>query len=653
MATWKLVTDSPASNAVTAGIGVASATVAMDALGLHPLAAVGGAAVGSLLHLIAAGMESPDRVGANLARWGGAGAWSAWALAGDPWTMAGMGTLAVGSAAGAALGPWLKRREKAPSRSREGGNALVLGSTGRRNQEWTQRISRVCSIKGAVCDTVAWDNGCGYDVTVTLPEGGATRQDLARNVDALASDANLPDGCGIRAIPSGQGRRTVILSVSTVNRLNDTIDYPTHSRYKSVLEPIVFGETASGEPAEAVLRQASTLITGPPGSGKTTLLHGMTASLVSREDVLVWHLDLNGGGLSQPWVDLWIDGKIKRCPIDWPASTEQECVHALEAAIRIAKHRKTAYRKLKRANNTTLLPISPKLPMVLPLLDEGAEATKSRKLAPLLAELQNIARDSGLPPTMSALSPTGEMVPPTMRRNTAARIAMYSPDEEQYAYLTGWGNGRGMSNDDLSGPGTGFLSVMGGPAVPFRAYNITPQRIEEIARRAAESRPELDAASAQAAGEAYATRWERVRQAFDIDGQVDAPACEPEVAESEIVDPHEDWTAGWGDPFGGSTTLSRPSLPAGADGIPDAEVVEDTPIDDILVGALRVMADLGSDRATRRQLADRLTGGDEDALRSRMTAAGCCPVHSLKVKGKDERGWYRKDVEAAMSVTAA
>lgn len=649
MATWKLATNSVAGNAVTAGIGVATTTVAMDALGLHPIAGAGAVAVGSLLHLVAAGMESPTRVGVNLARWGAAGGWMTWALASDPWTLTGVGALAVGSAAGAVLGPWLKRREKAPARSREGGHALVLGSTGRRNLEWSQRISRVCGIKGVVCDTADWDNGCGYNVEATLPEGGATRQDLARSVDALASDANLPDGCGIRVIPSGQGRRTVVLSVSTVNRLKDTIDYPERSSYRSVMEPIVFGETASGEPAEAVLRQASTLITGPPGSGKTTLLHGMTASLLRREDVLVWHLDLNGGGLSQPWVDLWIDGELKRCPIDWPAATEAECVRALEAAIRIAKHRKTAYRKLKRAHNTTLLPISRDLPMVLPLLDEGAEATKSRKLAPLLAELQNIARDSGLPPTMSALSPTGEMVPPTMRRNTAARIAMYSPDEEQYAYLTGWGNGRGMSNDDLSGPGTGFLSVMGGPAVPFRAYNITPQMIEEIARRAAASRPELDVASAEAAGEAYATRWERVRAAFDVDGQVDAP--ESEVAESEIVDPHEDWTAGWGDPFGGSTTLSRTALPAGEDGIPDAEIV-DAPIDDILVGALRVMADLGSDRATREQLAQRLTGGDEDVLRSRMTAAGACPVHPLKVDGKPARGWYRSDIEAAMASVA-
>ena len=143
MATWKLATNSVAGNAVTAGIGVATTTVAMDALGLHPIAGAGAVAVGSLLHLVAAGMESPTRVGVNLARWGAAGGWMTWALASDPWTLTGVGALAVGSAAGAVLGPWLKRREKAPARSREGGHALVLGSTGRRNLEWSQRISRV------------------------------------------------------------------------------------------------------------------------------------------------------------------------------------------------------------------------------------------------------------------------------------------------------------------------------------------------------------------------------------------------------------------------------------------------------------------------------------------------------------------------------
>src|SRR5699024_9171283 len=88
----------------------------------------------------------------------------------------------------------------------------------------------------------------------------------------------------------------------------------------------------------------------------------------------------------------------------------------------------------------------------------------------------------------------------------------------------------------------------------------------------------------------------------------------------------------------------------GDDGIEDAEVVEES-ADDILVGALRVMADAGSDRATREQLAARLTGGDEDALRIRMGKAGAGAPRSMRVGGQPVRGWYRRDIEEAMGVT--
>lgn len=663
MATWKLATGSVAGNAVTAGIVTAAVTAVADTLGLYPLFGLGVALVGGLTTLIVVGLSDREALGVHEARWAAAGGWMTWALwTPSPWYgVGGLLLLAAGSVLGAAAGPMLRRHAAAPA-PQEGRGGLVVGAASRRNLDWVSRLDRVCGIKGAECDTTEWENKAGYDVTVVLPEGGKTRRDVSMHVDGLASDANLPDGCGIRVVASGQGRRTLVLKVGTVNRLREYIDYP-RKPWTSTLDPKVFGETASGDPASALLRESSQLIVGPPGSGKTTQLQVLTAELAQTTDGLVWHLDLNGGGLSQPWVDAWIDGKVQRCPIDWPASTEEECIRALKAAIRIAKHRKVAYRKRKREANASLLPIGADLPAISVILDEGAQATGNRKIVALLEELQNIARDSAVILRLSALSPTGDMVPPPMRRNTGTRIAMYSPDEELYAFLSGWGAGRSMGNDDLAGRGTGFLVDQGGSPVPFRGYNITPAMIEAIALDVAKNRVELDEASKQAAGQDYAGRFERAYKAFTVDDN-DEPYEEPEPDPDEVIDAladelgDDDWTADWGDPFGDDDTEPKASareVPVTTT-LPSADVdgpVEDTPIDDILVGALRVMADAGSDRATREQLAARLTGGDEDALRERMKKAGAGSPHPVRIDGKYERGWMRSDVEDAMSKTPA
>ena len=665
MATWSLHTGSVTGNAATAAVSMAAAVAVADTLSLSPVLAGITAAVGALTTVVITGIGDNERLGVHLGRWAAAGGWTTWAIAHpNPWTMWGIGALAAGCVIGAALTPMLNRHADQPKKEATG-TGLVVGATSRRNLDWSQRLSRVCGIKGTQCNTTDWDNGAGYDVYVTLPEGGATRRDITMQVDALASDADLPDGCGIRVVASGKGRRTLVLKVGTVNRLREFIDYPVDKPWTSMLDPKVFGETASGDPASALLRESSQLIVGPPGSGKTTQLQVLTAECAKTTDGLVWHLDLNGGGLSQPWVDLWIDGKLQRCPIDWPAANQDECMRALKAGIRIAKHRKVAYRKRKREANATLLPIGPDLPAINVILDEGAEATSNRKIEALLTELQNIARDSACLLRLSALSPTGDMVPPPMRRNTGTRTAMYSPDEEIYSFMSGFGAGRSMTNDDLAGKGTGFMVDQGGSPIPFRGYNITPAMIEQVAIDVAKNRVDLDTASREAAGEDYATRWGRVRQAFTADGVDDTPVeAVVDVDADDVMDAvaeelgDEDWTAGWGDPFGDEDEVPRrtvvrevpvtSTLPAAGSG-----PVKSTAIDDILVGALRVMADTGSDRATREQLASRLTGGDEDVLRDRMKKAGCCPVHPLKVDGKPARGWYRRDIEDAMSSVAA
>lgn len=74
---------------------------------------------------------------------------------------------------------------------------------------------------------------------------------------------------------------------------------------------------------------------------------------------------------------------------------------------------------------------------------------------------------------------------------------------------------------------------------------------------------------------------------------------------------------------------------------------------DILSRALQVLDDLNTDRITREQLAQRLTGGDEELLRAYMRQAGAGTPHSMRIGGLPVRGWYRSNFEEALTLALA
>ncbi|MFC7330845.1 hypothetical protein [Marinactinospora rubrisoli] len=665
MATWSLTTDHVGANAATAAIGLAATTAAADALGLHPLVGVGAGAVGALSSIVVDGMAPPERVAANLARWGAAGGWMTWALAADPWTALGIGSLATGSVLGASLGPWLRRRAKAPAGARtNSGGSMILGSVARENEEWRQRIVARGGhpFHGLVVEAVTrWENGSGLDVRVCLPTAGATVDQLRYLAPGLAADANLPHGCSIEVIePEGEGQRIAIMRVPTRVLTHLDEGHPLWEEQRSILDGVPIGAHPNGDTAEGPMREESWLVVGKKGAGKTTLLWGITATVGMCRDALVWHIDLNGGGMTQPWVDVWLDGRVERCPVDWAAPSIEEAIRMTKAAVRIAKHRKIAYRKRKKQNNTNLLPVGPDLPEIVIILDEGAEAMAAAgkgqvtELAATLEEIQRIARNEAVNLVLSVLRGTGDLVPAAMSTQTGVGICMKVRQTKEIAAVFESAWELKLRPEHLTAKGGGWIGVDGALPTRYQGWNILPDDMEQMALRIARVRPDLDEASARVAGEDYATRYERMREMFVEDAEIveDEPTPAAPTATSGT------WTSNW-DLFGSaspspspSPTPSRTALPAGDDGIPDAEIVEE-PVDDILIGALRVMADLGVDRASRGQLAARLTGGDEELLRKRMADAGAGAPHSLRIDGEPARGWYRREVEAALSVTPA
>ncbi|MET7339134.1 hypothetical protein [Nonomuraea sp. NPDC005650] len=517
-ADWSLTPRGPVQATVQGALALAVLGVGSELASVSPVwaavAGVGG--VGATILTATRHNLGPAALFYRMGCWLGAAGWLAYTSATTVFSEYAVGSLAVGALVAGLASPLGKptkdRRLRSATAPARASTALLSRQAVQVATDWEARIMRVCRMRVQVTAVVPWSTRAGYDVHLVLPGGGVTRQQLANYAEALATDARLAMGCGIEVAP-GADRGLVVLRVSTVNRMAMPIGCPDDFSALSIMGALAFGEHTNSDPTEIAIRQEAVLLAGKRGSGKTTLLQVLSILLGRCVDNLTWHIDLNGGGVTQMWIDVWLDGKVERCPIDWAAADIEEAILMLTVAVAIAKHRKTAYRKLKRKHNTTLLPVSASLPQITIVVDEGAEPFKDPRLAKLLGELQNIGREPAVNLVISALRPTSDLVPANMRVQAGVRVLMHGPDDAEIGHMFGqWG--QGLTMDALGGPGTGLISIAGARARPFRGFNVSPELVERAAIAIARMRPDLDQASADVAGYWYATRYERMRATF-------------------------------------------------------------------------------------------------------------------------------------------
>ncbi|NED80923.1 hypothetical protein G3I76_12615, partial [Streptomyces sp. SID11233] len=197
----------------------------------------------------------------------------------------------------------------------------------------------------------------------------------------------------------------------------------------------------------------------------------------------------------------------------WLAGTYDEALLMLDTAIKVAKHRKTVYQKLMAEANTDLLPISPGIPQIMLVVDEGAEllvATdrKLRKLGEKLLEVIRIARAMGVRTVITALGATGSVLGNLMiRREAKVRVALTGGETEGMDLTKLFPGSRGLRPDQAPFKGAGFMGTPESPVALFKAWRIKPNQIREIIAATSERHPILDTPSATAAGPAYADRW--------------------------------------------------------------------------------------------------------------------------------------------------
>ncbi|WP_328735335.1 hypothetical protein [Streptomyces bobili] len=564
----------PVTGALSATTGAFALATTGAATAMPPGWVLAAGAAGAIGHTVAglrirnAGRTLATRAASWLV---GAG-WTTWAMTTGPLTWAALGSLAtigigIGAAArSSALYEEAREEEAIAAELRQ--VAAELSAERRAIAEaWVERIQRICSITVRVLAVEMWPTGTGYSLDLE-PQGGITHDRIAGHSVALSADAKLPHGCTATASPGIHQGRT-ILDVTTVNVLKEDCPYPSEYGPLSVLTGLPWGVRTNGEVVCAYLREQCALVVGPTGSGKTNMVHTILAGFARAEDVLTWVIDLNAGSAGLPWVLPALngeivreDGKAVRPGVDWLAGTYDEAVLMLDAAVKVAKQRKMAYQDLLSKANTDLLPISPQIPQIELVIDEGAEILASsdrelRKLAEKILEVIRIARAMGVRTVLTALGATGSVLGNLMiRREAKVRVALTGGETEGMDLGKMFPGRRGLRVEQAPYKGAGFMGTPESPAALFKAWRILPNQIREITVATSDRHPRLDDVSARAAGPAYTRRWDADRTAWMLDLTL------------TDNDPTADSTAG-----AGGLNLSALRGPDGGQGSPEDEML--------------------------------------------------------------------------------
>ncbi|MFF2527259.1 hypothetical protein [Streptomyces liangshanensis] len=458
------------------------------------------------------------------ATWDAATAWTALA------TLAGI-TVGVGGAAYAS-----DVHEEAADDARRALEAAMAEAEINRQDwavidAWMALIKQVTRVEVAFVGYTPRANGSGFALELSLPIG-ITSDRIAAYAQAVAEAARLPVGCLVR-IERATRQGHVIADVDTRDTSSLTVTYPVHEADQAltVSGPLPIVVDRSGDPISLALREACMLVIGPPGSAKSTLLDGIIATFARCPDVLVWGMDRGKACADMKhWNRPWLEatGRVQPKPgttrppgdtqpvMDWLAPNLAAAETMLDAMIAIGEER------LKTADNTKLLTVSPQVPMIFGILDEGAEMLAYQGQDPLqnrvrtkIVTVIRTLRAMGIRLILTAtdgnLSSIGDS---SIRKYSPARIALTATDSEGSSVAKLFGRVPGIDIRQLRSKGSGVVGSVTGdpdteiPPTAMRTYKTDGINLyNEIAVRTRNFRPTLERAAQEAAGPDYADRW--------------------------------------------------------------------------------------------------------------------------------------------------
>ncbi|CAM5735948.1 hypothetical protein STENM223S_06617 [Streptomyces tendae] len=312
-----------------------------------------------------------------------------------------------------------------------------------------------------------------------------------------------------------------------MNVLAEERTLPSDYTPLSIYTGIPWGYRTNAEAICVFLREQCALVVGPTGSGKTNMVHVILAGFARAADVLTWVIDLNAGSAGLPWArpafdtnGAPVDGV--RPGVDWLASTYEEAVLMLDAALAVGLRRKVTYQGLMAQANADQLPISAKIPQIMLVVDEGAEILTStdrnmKDLAKKILEVIRMLRAMGVRTVLTALGATGSVLGNLMiRREAKARVCLTGGETEGMDLSKVFPGARGLRPDQAPYKGAGFMGTPESAAALSRsgAFSRTrsatsstppPTSIPPWTR----SRPGRPGPPARPGGDADRTAWMR------------------------------------------------------------------------------------------------------------------------------------------------
>lgn len=641
---------------------LSAAVAALPAVALPPELILGGAAVtaGGMVLLTRGSVTLAALAYRVSALLGGAG-WVAHVLT-VGWSPASVATLAGGALAFGVLGRGAAARQRAADRRQE---KLTAAYADQQVQDrlhgladhWIHRIGTVCKVVVSVLAIEPWihpgpdgrPRQTGYTLELRLPTNGATWRDIAAHTTGLAAAEDLPNGCGIE-VQEGASRRRVLMHVSTVDALRDSIPLPASPEPRTINDPLDVGVRRDGSRAEISLQFDAAVLVGATGSGKSNEIQALMARVVECMDTLICVIDKNGGGLATPWLEPWATGDVDGPPpIYWVADTDEEAALMTEWLVELIAMRKRSQAAAMRAANDDKVAVSARVPQIVLIADEAGSlppAVTSR-----ITDISDRGRGSRIRTLVCGLRATNEYVPTPVLAQAATRIGMRVNDDRELGLLYNWT--RTPDGADAPAPGYGFIGTHGQTPYVHKGYRVTPNQIGEIARATARYRPADVEAETLALlpphlrriGMDRWTRTSHIREAAAT-GAPAVPAEQP-ADTAPAAHPHPGGMAGALEELARKRDQLKDTM-AQAEGDPFDQItagLRSGVVPELIIRVLSVIGD--ADRMHTDAIAAALRV-HKSSLGGLLSPVGIRPLRNgFDVGGRTGRGYARADVEAA------